>query len=283
MNFQKMLAISRPRFWVYTAGTFAVGVVAAIQGDIELAWWEVVVWGVYWTLPANLLLYGLNDMFDYETDIQNPKKQHYEKLLYPAERPQLLQLIGLTHLPWLLLAWVLPQPALWGLLLFWVLGAAYSVPPLRLKIRHVLDSLSNGLYIMPGVMGFGLIASTLPSLQAVVAGIFWCMAMHAFSAVPDIAADRRASLRTIATELGGKRTVMVCLVWYGLAAGLAWPYLGFVSVLLGFVYVAMMAVTWYDFSLDRTFRIYRWFPSINTMVGMVIFLTALISSDLAGV
>lgn len=280
MNIKKILAISRPRFWVYLAGTYAVGVVAAIDSTTIDSWLQTAIWGAYFTLPANLLIYGLNDMFDYETDILNKKKQDYEQLLRPEERSKLLRFIAILHVPWLVAVWFLPWAAAWGLLLFWLLGIGYSVPPLRFKIRPLLDSVSNALYIMPGLLGFGIIAANFPPIAALAAGIFWCMAMHAYSAVPDITADSRAQIRTIATELGGKHTVLVCLAWYSIAAWLAWPFLGLVSVALGILYGLMMVATWHKFSIERTFKIYRWFPTLNTFSGMVIFLTALFQTGL---
>lgn len=133
---------------------------------------------------------------------------------------------------------------------------------------------------MPGLFGSGVVAGSFPSLYALAAGVFWCMAMHAYSAVPDITADRRAHIRTIATELGGRQTVLLCLLWYTISAWLAWPYLGFVAIILGLLYVFMMTATWHKFSAERTFRIYRWFPSVNTLSGMAIFFVALFQTEL---
>ena len=36
---------------------------------------------VYFLIPANILIYGINDIFDYDTDKLNPKKGTYEAFI----------------------------------------------------------------------------------------------------------------------------------------------------------------------------------------------------------
>jgi 4-hydroxybenzoate polyprenyltransferase len=40
------------------------------------------------------------------------------------------------------------------------------------------------------------------------------MAMHAYSAVPDISADREADLQTVATLYGKNGTLLFCIICY---------------------------------------------------------------------
>jgi lycopene elongase/hydratase (dihydrobisanhydrobacterioruberin-forming) len=51
----------------------------------------------------------------------------------------------------------------------------------------------------------------------VIAGMARAMAMHAFSAVPDIQADGDAHLETIATKLGAIPTIALCFCLYAIA------------------------------------------------------------------
>jgi 4-hydroxybenzoate polyprenyltransferase len=77
-----------------------------------------------------------------------------------------------------------------GLLFF---GHQYSATPIRAKARPFWDSAFNVLYVFPVLIGWGLsdTHASFPWLLF-VAGTCWCMAMHAFSAVPDIEADQKA-------------------------------------------------------------------------------------------
>ena len=85
MSITKLLRISRPRFWIYLLGPYLIGSILAFE-PMQIIWqWQFWLGFVYFTLPANLLIYGVNDIFDYETDKLNPKKQNYEALVTPSE------------------------------------------------------------------------------------------------------------------------------------------------------------------------------------------------------
>ncbi len=64
-----VLASSRPVSWVNTAYPFGAAYLLA-GGGVDLAF---VVGVVYFLVPYNLLMYGLNDVFDYESDVRNPR------------------------------------------------------------------------------------------------------------------------------------------------------------------------------------------------------------------
>jgi 4-hydroxybenzoate polyprenyltransferase len=59
---------------------------------------------LYFTIPANLLIYGINDIADYDTDKKNPKKQAYESLLTPDKQKSMRSLIVVTNIPFLIRA-----------------------------------------------------------------------------------------------------------------------------------------------------------------------------------
>ena len=79
-RFNWIISISRPRFWSYLAGPWAVGMVSAANSIYDFQ--NILFWlGLLFFLwPANFLLYGINDYTDRDTDKFNPKKKDYEKL-----------------------------------------------------------------------------------------------------------------------------------------------------------------------------------------------------------
>jgi len=267
-----LIKISRPRFWVYITGPFLIGVVAASPVQ---SWPLIILLGVYFTFPANLLIYGINDIFDYETDKHNPKKQAYETLVKPKEQKQLWRYIAITNAPFLLLLPLIGNNGRWAVAGFLFFGVFYSMPPIRAKVRPLLDSVFNVLYIFPGIVGYAVVSKTLPSLYICLAGAFWCMAMHAYSAVPDIEADRKAKIDTIATKLGKTGTLLFCLACYGLAAGLTISVLGQFSIAAGLLYAFMMIVTLQAKNAHSVMKLYSLFPYINMGVGMALFLWVL--------
>jgi 4-hydroxybenzoate polyprenyltransferase len=263
-----LIKISRPRFWVYITGPFLIGVLAASPVQ---SWPLIILLGAYFTFPANLLIYGVNDIFDYETDKHNPKKEAYETLVKPKEQKQLWRWIAITNAPFLLLLPFIGNNGRWGVAGFLFFSVFYSMPPIRAKVRPLIDSIFNVLYIFPGIVGYAVVSKTMPSLYLCLAAAFWCMAMHAYSAVPDIQADKKAKISTIATQLGKAGTLLFCLVCYALAAGLSISTLGQFSIAAGILYGFMMIITLQAKNTQSVMKLYSLFPYINMSVGMGLF------------
>ncbi|MFN6963070.1 MAG: prenyltransferase [Pyrinomonadaceae bacterium] len=264
--------VSRPRFWIYLFGPYLIGLVAGADSIAELTTATAIIFGLYFLFPANLLVYGINDIFDFETDVLNEKKAGYELLVTPDKRLVLAAAIAVVTVPFVVAAMFTSLASFLTLVAFLLLSIFYSAPPARAKGIPILDSAFNGLYVLPGVFAYQITAGTFPPLVVVVAGWFWTMAMHAYSAVPDIDADHRAGVRTIATFLGSTSTVVFCLVAYLAAALLIMTEEPALGVSLGVVYTTLMLIS---LAVGRRrsglFPIYRIFPLVNTLCGFAIF------------
>ena len=257
-----LLILSRPRFWLYLAGPIVVGVAAAAETVSELFVPAGFALFGYFLLPANILLYGVNDIFDADIDTENPKKTDREARWQggPAVVGSVIS-SGLLAVPLFAIAAPPAWPWLAGFLL---LAVEYSAPPARFKTTPMLDSLSNGLYILPGIAAYAAVAGGQPPAMAVVGAWLWTMGMHTFSAIPDIAPDQRAGIRTTATWLGERRTYgYVGGCWLAAAAAFAVvnPRLG------GLMAVYPAFVAWVAASSIAVDRAYWWFPALNTAVG----------------
>jgi 4-hydroxybenzoate polyprenyltransferase len=285
MNTKKILNISRPRFWIYEIGPYIVGVAAAASSNYSI--WlvpAIIIFFIFFTYPANIYIYGVNDIYDYETDKLNPKKISYESLVYPEEHKPLLKHIFFVNTPFLIYGlFTLSFQALIALCLFFFFAGFYSAKPIRAKARPILDSIfSAGHYVATGVFSYILVAqildikiSWLVVFICAIASIAWAISMHAYSAVPDIKADKDANLETIATKLGKKKTIYLCAFLYILSAILVYQYIGVISLLLGLVYVHLMYKS-LNTNDDELFKIYTYFPIINSLSGMIIFFTVLL-------
>lgn len=268
----KLLRISRPRFWIYTFGPYIVGLLIGARDLNQLNDWRVIVFGLFFLFPANLFIYGVNDIYDYETDIKNQKKSGYETLVQPNEQGFLARTISLSTLPFLPTIFFLPTLATLALIGFAFFSFFYSAPPIRAKARPILDSMFNILYACPGFFAYYLTGGENFVLSYVLAAWLWTMAMHAYSAVPDISADREAGLETIATKFGFQSTLMLCLICYALSAALSFSALGWLSVVLGTIYVAMMLVSLAARTETGVLRIYAVFPFLNMASGAALFI-----------
>ncbi len=271
-----LLRLSRPRFWVYLLGPFLIGIVAAPN---QVFSFRLLALGLFFTVPANLLIYGFNDVFDYETDKHNSKKQGYEQLLSPDHRQGVLRILTLMGMLGLLLVLPpsVPQAVKWAMTGFYFFGLGYSVPPIRAKTKPFLDAYFNVLYVFPALVSYGLLTGgSYPALQLFLAGMFWCAAMHAFSAIPDIRADQKAKIKTIATVLGKQNTLIFCAFNYAAAAILSYQYLGWFALAGGLLYLWLMYVSSKTATKEAFFRYYTYFPRINMIMGAMLFFWVLL-------
>ncbi|MFE5410527.1 prenyltransferase [Microbacterium sp. NPDC056569] len=224
---RQLLVASRPVSWINTAYPFAAAyLMTTRQVDLTL-----VVGTLFFLVPYNLAMYGINDVFDYESDLRNPRKGGAHGAVLDRRMHRVtLWASGLLCLPFVAYLAVIGSPLSWVVLaasLFFVVF--YSAPPLRLKERPFLDSVTSSIHFFsPAVYGLVLAGATwtLPLVALIGAFALWGVASHAFGAVQDVVADREAGIASIATARGARWTVRFALACYA-AAG-----------------VAMLATTW---------------------------------------
>ena len=223
-----LLVSSRPLSWVNTAYPFAATYLIT-TGGIDLTW---VLGTLYFLIPYNLAMYGINDVFDYESDLHNPRKGGVEGAVLDRgfHRITLWAAVA-TNVPFLVALLLLGNPLSWLVLAVSVFAViAYSAPGLRFKERPFLDSITSSThFVSPAVYGLVLAgAEFTPGLWAVLGAFFlWGMASQAFGAVQDVAPDREGGISSIATVLGAKTVVRIAAAAY-LAGGLLmlltpWP------------------------------------------------------------
>ena len=265
-----LLRLSRPRFWPYLAGPVVVGVAYGAREVGDLFAPLPLALFAYFLVPGNVYLYGINDVFDADADENNEKKEDRE-VRYRGDR-LVLGAVAVSALLAVPLAAVLPLPALAALAAWWLLATEYSAPPLRFKTTPLLDSVSNGLYVLPGVVAYAALTGRYPPAAAVAGGWLWTMGMHTFSAIPDIEPDREAGIETTATALGERRAYAYCAACWLLAAlvfGLVHP---FFAAVLGIYPVVVLGIVASGVDVSEA---YWWYPAINTLVGMAVTMAGL--------
>ncbi|KIC57715.1 prenyltransferase [Microbacterium hominis] len=237
---RQLLLSSRPVSWINTAYPFAAATVLT-TGRIDAT---LIVGTVFFLIPYNLAMYGINDVFDYESDLRNPRKGGaHGAVLERRLHAITLWAAALSCLPFVVYLVLVGTPISWLVLaisLFFVVF--YSAPPLRLKERPVADSVTSSIHFFsPAVYGLVLAGATWTwQLSAViVAFALWGIASHAFGAVQDVVADREADISSIATVFGARTTVRLAIAGYAAAGvamfGTAWP--GPLAALLALPYI----------------------------------------------
>lgn len=225
---RQLFVASRPVSWINTAYPFAAAYLLTTR-EVDAT---LIVGTLFFLIPYNLAMYGVNDVFDYESDLRNPRKGGaHGAVLDPRLHRPTLWAAALVCLPFVAYLVAVGSPTSWAVLaasLFFVVF--YSAPPLRLKERPFADSLTSSIHFFsPAVYGLVLAGATWTWQLAaiIVAFALWGVASHAFGAVQDVVADREADIASIATARGARWTVRFALACYA-AAGLvmlatAWP------------------------------------------------------------
>ena len=276
-----LLQLSRPKFWLYVLGPFLVGYTATIQSLDSFLSLRFIAHFVFFLVPANIFLYGINDLFDEDTDSWNDKKGTDEILLRKNQHNLVIRALYVVAALGLGLMFFESTFTRTLLALFIFLGAAYSTPPLRFKAHPFVDFSSNILYGVPGLVGYSLLTDKLPSLLIIGAVFCWTGAMHLFSAIPDIESDRAAHLKTSAVVLGQKKSLALCaILWLGSVTALGVSQAVPQSFLLvGLIYPAIPLFL-FRANRDRIKAMYRLFPYLNALVGMILFFIVMTKQQL---
>lgn len=281
---RQLLTASRPLSWINTAFPFAAAYYLA-TGEIDAA---LIVGTIFFLIPYNLAMYGINDVFDYASDVANPRKGGVEGALLDTgmHRTTLIAAAALCA-PFIVVLCALGSPASWLVLavsLFAVI--AYSVPGLRFKEIPVLDSLTSSThFVSPAVYGLVLAGATIsPPILAILAAFFlWGVASHAFGAVQDVVPDREGGIGSVATAFGAAATVRLAMACW-IAAGLVLCFIGWPGALAALLVIPYVVLAWpyrsvSDADSGTANDGWRHFLWVNYLVGflatMLLIVTAL--------
>lgn len=242
---KKILAISRPKMWVYPAGAYIIGFTVSSYHWVYLtsaAFWLHV---FFFSIVAGIFIHGIAAFFDKPASSHTTKqklenKARVEPLEEPSEHwliPVLLAVLALGAI-FLFLQPNYLSAALFVAFLF--LGYAYSAPPFRLKDRPLLDIFSTLLFILPGIIGYTQNAHELPEPFMIAAAWFWIAGTVLFSSLgetsPIAYSPELADAST--TKVYGKRvSLYIAAIVLGIAALLvilSWQFFPFTLITLVF-------------------------------------------------
>lgn len=272
---RSLFVSSRPLSWINTAFPFAAAYLVTTR-EIDLL---LVLGTIYLLVPYNLAMYGVNDVFDYESDLRNPRKGGVEgALLDPRQHRTTLIAAVVTNLPFLVYLVAVGSLSSTIVLMISVFAViAYSAPGFRFKERPFLDSLTSSThFVSPALFGLTIAgAEFTPQLWALLGAFFlWGIASHAFGAVQDIVADREGGISSTATVIGGKATVRLALICY-LLAGVLLLLLGFPGAIAAALALPYAAIVFpyrsiSDASAETANRGWRRFLWVNFVSGFVV-------------
>ncbi len=280
---------SRPVSWINTAFPFGATYVY-LTHRLDLTFW---LGTLFFLVPYNLAMYGINDVFDYESDLRNPRKGSIEgALLDPKYHRATLWASVLFCLPFVAYLFVVGResqtPMLAGAMLAFTLFTvvAYSAKGLRFKEKPVLDSLTSASHFVNPMLYAAILTGHFLDepvlLQSWLAFVCWGAASHAFGAVQDVRADREAGIGSIATAFGARVTTRLAFALYACAAILmlfaGWP--AAIAAVAALPYLVILAphLSITDETCESANRGWRRFIWLNYFAGFTITMLLIVSS-----
>ncbi len=204
------LKVSRPGLWFQTLWLYTLPTSRLPVFHSPLFWLGL----LYVTFPLNFLVYGWNDIVDFENDQQNPRKDTF---LFGARgtRKQLARLpfaIALFQMPFFiafiwLRGWMMAA-LLGGMIL---VNLLYNLPRFGWRGRPPLELINQAGYLLLLPLSVLLNETSEVSWAAVGYLVLFCTHSHLMGEVMDVIPDARAHRRTTARTLGIKATKGVIL------------------------------------------------------------------------
>ncbi len=267
-----IIRFSRPLFWIYLAGPYIIGYTIFANGPRDVLRFEFFYTLFFFLIPANIILYGINDLYDQDTDAFNRKKDRAE-LRFNSSHTKMYVFSILASLILSIPLWIyLPLFAKVLFSMFLILSIFYSAKPFRLKAKPFVDSLSNILYAFPGFIAVYQLTSGSIPVSLVFAIICWTTAMHLFSAIPDIEADKKAHLRTTATKIGKGFSLLICSILWLVCGLLGLSYHFSLAFLLLYALIPLYLLVKPRAEIED---IYWKLPFVNGVSGFLLYLLAL--------
>jgi 4-hydroxybenzoate polyprenyltransferase len=227
---QFLLKMARPGFWLTSIWFYLLPLGQQnVFGNPEF-WYGL----IYVSFPLGMMIYGWNDMVDFETDQMNPRKDTF---LFGA-RPTPEQIRGL---PWrialvqfpfvVLFTWLLGWRALAWFAALAAAAALYNWPRVGFKSRAGLDLLNQTGYLLVFVLSSWLNGLPQAPWFTFVFGALFAMHSHLFGEIMDLEPDRAVGRRTTAVVIGILPAKAVMVAFLSLEALLMWnvvhaPWIG---------------------------------------------------------
>jgi 4-hydroxybenzoate polyprenyltransferase len=212
MAFARLVKASRPVMWVPTMLAYLVGM-ESFRNFSPLALLELALFA----FPLNFFLYGLNDVYDLETDRANPRKGDAQGLLISeGERRFLLKAVYLPPLVALSCAARFGSAAHALMMGLFVLSSfAYSHPWIRAKGIPFVDTFTSATVYLSPILVARTIHAPLVSLDpALLLLLLPASGIHTVTTLTDYEEDRRANVTTTAVFLGRRRASVYALLTF---------------------------------------------------------------------
>ena len=219
MNYlAKLIKTSRPLFW-FTH--FTLLIFGGLQSQtFHLGNFPFALSLIIFSLPLSLYVYVINDSYDLDTDLLNPRKGTIFGNKHDRPAINNLKICGFIGLAVsLLLAGLIGSLSIVAIIILSIAAYLYSAPPIRLKSIPVIDAIVGGGLYFYTVMVVGYLASAgniakiadiflRPFILVALLGLFGQL----MGSVLDVEPDKKSGIRTSAVFFGTGKVISFCLL-----------------------------------------------------------------------
>jgi 4-hydroxybenzoate polyprenyltransferase len=230
-NLKLIFSVSRPLFWAIGPLVFLSGLFYSKGNLSYLPFIQMLLLA----FPGSIVAYGLNDIYDYDSDRLNKRKKSlWGVALKPKHHKFVLKCVFVSS--FILFASAFLSFNMLNILSMIVLLTSlfmYSVKPIRLKERPPLDSISNGVIVLSTfILGYSFGNSLLNlNLEIILLSLCVC-GIHIYTTLVDYTPDNKSKTKTFAI-IYGKRTAalipMIVFLFTIFSVQLKWPIVFFLS------------------------------------------------------
>lgn len=205
------LKVSRPGLWFATLWLYLLPT-SGLDISTSINFWLGL---IYATFPLNFMIYGWNDINDYEVDQKNPRKDSFwfgakgtQKQLSNLWRPILL--VQVATIPFFI--WIIGWKMIPLYLCLLSVNYIYNHPQYGLSSKPPLEILCQIGYLL--VVPFSVWLNDVEALpwQTYMYLLLFAFQSHLIGEVMDIEPDRKSGRKTTATILGTKKTKMLIIL-----------------------------------------------------------------------
>jgi 4-hydroxybenzoate polyprenyltransferase len=228
---------SRPLVWLLGPIIFFTGLKVG-GGSLDVL---SIIQLILMSFPLSIILYGVNDIYDYESDKNNKRKKGVQGVKLEKKYHSFVMKSAIFAALLIMLSSIvtLNLTNIIFTIITLFIAFFYSAKPLRLKERPPFDSISNGVAVFAvAMMGFsygGIL------VQVPLKAYFVClcaMGMHALTTIPDYSSDKKAKHKTFSIVFGKRAaalfffiTILSTFLFSGIKNALINYYLIFVGIL----------------------------------------------------
>jgi len=242
-----LFKVSRPPFILFIESIFLIGF--SLSGA---SWTPIAILQfILLSFPASVLLFGLNDVYDYESDLINPRKQG-KAFGMALEKVNHDFVIKASYFFAILIFFSSVLTFNWQNILatslILVVAIFYSVPPLRLKTRPPFELILNvlGAYSL-GFVGYTHGSTvehyfTTSSVNVLAAIFFWILGIALVSYLADFDSDKLAGHITTVILLGKRTTLVLIVINYIICGMLVYNQRVYNLMFLAFVLIHLWLV-----------------------------------------